>query len=227
MIDMINRIYDEEKDYWYRHIQNSIYWQSQKSEGLFLEDELRREIISIPHLRKQQTLNIIDLGCGPISTLGTKDNKYKINLLGVDPLTNFYTEILDKHYLSRPHPAINMECENIGDIADSLFDVVFSRNALDHSESPDLILEGAKKICKNNGLIHIRMYENEATSVGYNGLHQWDATYADNDVIMSSKTYNRQFSISSILGKLKITNGQSNRPEINNRELKITYIKVV
>ena len=224
---MINRIYDEEKDYWYRHIQNSIYWHSQKSEGLFLEDELRREIINIPHLRKQQTLNIIDLGCGPISTLGTKDNKYKINLLGVDPLTNFYTEILDKHYLSRPHPAINMECENIGDIADSLFDVVFSRNALDHSESPDLILEGAKKICKNNGLIHIRMYENEATSVGYNGLHQWDATCADNDVIMSSKTYNRKFSISSILGKLKITNGQSNRPEINNRELKITYIKVV
>lgn len=221
---MTERSYKKEISFWDNQIQNSIYWFVQKGSGVRLDKTLKREIVKITSLRKMHTLNIVDIGCGPISTVGTVDDRFRINLLGVDPLTNVYSKILDQHFISRPHSAINMECEKIDKIGDSIFDVVFSRNALDHSESPDLILQHSKTVCKDGGLIHIRMYENEAIRNKYSGLHQWNAKVLNNDILMFSETYNREFTFSTILPKLKITTREVEAQKTTHKEIFVSYI---
>jgi hypothetical protein len=71
------------------------------------------------------------------------------------------------------------------------FDIVAIRNALDHSINPILGLYNMLSVCKIGGLILLEHAENEAQHENYIGLHQWNITKKDEDLIF----WNRETTI--------------------------------
>ena len=99
----------------------------------------------------KENYKILDVGCGPtyISRLFTKGEKY-----GIDPLLMFYARIFknQKSVISIQAAGEQMPFKN------QSFELCSSRNVLDHSYSPEVVLKEIKWVTKQNGYLLIAIY---------------------------------------------------------------------
>ena len=80
------------------------------------------------YVKSKGYTSIVDCGCGPATEyFGYKNDKYDIDYMGVDS-----SEFLFNHVKNLGVPAILSPIENISAIADSSYDVAFSRHVLEH-----------------------------------------------------------------------------------------------
>jgi len=121
-------------------------------------------------------LDVLDVGSGPITQLGSLHPNRTITITPVDPLADYYNELLDKYKVKMVRPrTIHAEAEDLGSLfEDSLFDLVYSRNALDHSYDPVKAIAEMVRVCKPGGVIWIETSINEGEKHRYQGLHQWN-----------------------------------------------------
>lgn len=118
--------------------------------------------------QNQHKLKILDVGSGPISVLGNRLNGLEIDLTCVDPLADYYREILDSIKVSLPYSLIKSCGENIKEVFfTNTYDIVFSRNALDHAMAPHKAIAAMLDVCKENGKCIIEVYLNEAINSRY------------------------------------------------------------
>ena len=213
----------EEIEWWRKHLATKDTYLKNRCAGVRFDKIIKDLIKDKPHFIDRKRLKIADFGCGPASVVGTIDDTYDIDILGIDPLIDEYNKILEEKNLIRPHDTRLMECEDAHFLGADKFDIVFSRNAIDHSERPDEILMSGKHICKPNGLFHIRIYEHEGQNQNYEGIHQWNFFVENNNVSVASPTYGRQFTVKDILGdNIVITQQDSFK---NSKEICISYFK--
>lgn len=89
----------------------------------------------------KENYKILDVGCGPtyIPRLFTKGEKY-----GIDPLLIFYARIFknQKSVISIQAAGEQMPFKN------QSFELCISRNVLDHSYSPEIVLKEIKRVTK-------------------------------------------------------------------------------
>ncbi len=52
--------------------------------------------------------------------------------------------------------------------------MVIARNCLDHCENPFLAFDNMLNVCKKGGYVWVQVYQNEANTLNYLGLHQWN-----------------------------------------------------
>lgn len=215
-----------EIEWWKNNLSKNDSWVRKQCEGHRFNKELKNLIQDRPFFKNKEELHIIDFGCGPVSVIGVKDDTYKIKILGVDPLIDEYNKILNDKKLVRPHDALCMECEDLYFIGDNTFDIVFTRNAIDHSREPDKIMMLGKRICKPNGLFEISVNENEGKRTNYSGLHQWDFFVDNKDVIMTSPLYKKKFTAKEILGpNLVIKQEENKHHNTEEKRILISYFK--
>ncbi len=120
---------------------------------------------------------ILDVGCGPIPICGARLKGKKIQIVGVDPLAEEYNKLIEKYAPQVEFRGIKGTGENLLDIfGNEEFDMVISRNALDHSENPILCIQNMIKVCKKNGIVRFDVSENEGLFENYSGLHKWNFT---------------------------------------------------
>ena len=104
----------------------------------------------------------------------------------VDPLANQYNALLDQaEVLGVPRPVegyFETAAETLGH---ERFDVVWCRNALDHSMDPLLGLYNLLSLCKVGGGVILSFHPNEADGGRYQGLHQWNLRLQNNRVILA------------------------------------------
>lgn len=125
---------------------------------------------------------ILDVGCGVITSLGKimegQDGLYqpfKLDITAVDILADEYNELLDKHGLTPPIKTIKGSYETIlQQFGENSFDLVHTRNSLDHCHNPIEAINAMLEVCGNEGHVFIQVYENEAQRNKNQGLHQWD-----------------------------------------------------
>jgi SAM-dependent methyltransferase len=123
----------------------------------------------------REDVSIIDVGAGPLTTLGTQFPGKRVWLTAVDPLADQYARILRERSITPP--VVTERCsgeELLARFEPECFDIAFSENALDHSVDPLPIIENMVRLVKVGGFVVLRHNLNQADSVDYATLHQWN-----------------------------------------------------
>ena len=125
---------------------------------------------------QKDSLDILELGSGPLCGIGKKWGDKKLNLVAVDPLGEEYTKLLDEAGIKPLVPLTKGKGEDLLKIFGDqpLFDYIHCANALDHSLDPALIIENMLALARQGATVNFSVYQNEGKHNNYNGLHQWN-----------------------------------------------------
>lgn len=133
---------------------------------------------------KEDGIRILDVGCGPASTLGKVWKGRPVELTGLDPLGDAYQRLFDEENLARPHPIVTGVAEEAAKhFGPAAFDYVHVENALDHCQDPFAALSQLHAVCRPDGTIYVQVFVNEGAHNHYNGFHQWNFDLYDGRVI--------------------------------------------
>lgn len=149
---------------------------------------------------------ILDVGAGIVTSLGNRANGIKLDITAIDILADEYNNLLDNYSLAFPVKTIKGSFEEIVDqFGENVFDLVYSRNSLDHCRRPINALWNMIRACKPNGYIFVQVNENEATKTGYNTLCQWDFCILNGKLLMNGMNVLETVACSTV--QLKEENG--------------------
>lgn len=134
-----------------------LYWQKE----YFRESEFKELVLKYANVFEQiekkysfsKSTEILDLGCGATcpSILFKNGTKY-----GVDPLVDFFLQ-KDKEKLYNKIKLFKGRGEEIP-FADNFFDAILCRNALDHMDDVNKVMEEIKRVTKEQGIIILSIY---------------------------------------------------------------------
>lgn len=143
-------------------------------------------------------LRILDMGSGPLTTLGTCWPDKKLEIVAVDPLASEYDRVLEELKITPPIRAVAGTSEGLLEqFGEAAFDFAHSSNALDHAYDPLLSIRNMVLAVKPACLVYLYHFENEAEKENFNGLHQWNFFARKGDMIIS--TGNAEHSLSEAL----------------------------
>lgn len=126
------------------------------------------------YLAKDRVTRILDVGAGPHSVIGLSNAPSPIELVAIDPLADSYNEMLMQQGITPVTRAIRGEAERLHEYNLGKFDLIFSRNALDHSYDPLAAIDSMLHVLAKGGAIHLEGSVNEGERQSYSGLHQWN-----------------------------------------------------
>jgi SAM-dependent methyltransferase len=174
-----------------------------RTKGLIWQDEFRLRLD--PNLKLQEEItrllpdqneiSILDVGAGPLTYVGKVYDKAAIKITAVDPLAEEYDIILSKYSLVPLIRTEKLDAEELTKkFAENSFDIVFARNCIDHSYSPEAAILEMLKVVKENCYVLLLHRPNEAEQENWRGLHQWNFSTEDGDFFISSKNEKTNFS---------------------------------
>jgi SAM-dependent methyltransferase len=116
-------------------------------------------------------ISILDVGAGPLTSLGYRYPGKTLTIVPVDPLADEYDRLL----------------RTIGVAGEALvewfgarrFDIAYATNSLDHSADPLAIIGNMVSLVRADGVVLLRHKRNEGESARYGGLHQWNFDAVD------------------------------------------------
>jgi SAM-dependent methyltransferase len=147
-----------------------------------VDDPLLREILDAS---PQATVSILDVGAGPITTVGFRFPGKELAITAVDPLADEYDRILRDHGIQPRVRTQRLRGEDLlSRFAPDSFDVVFARNALDHTLDPLPIIHKMVSVARPGGHVVLRHVPNEAVTERYRQLHQWNFDERDGRCIV-------------------------------------------
>lgn len=175
----------------------------------------------------REQVSIIDVGAGPLSTLGTQAPDKQLSLVAVDPLAADYARLLEERGIT---PLVQTQFGSGEDLLEQFelerFDIAFAENTLDHTEHPLTIIENMFALVRKGGFVVLIHNENEAENAAYADLHQWNFQERDGACIIWRP--GRQLDLRSVGGTSECWTERPNRPRIvcvierSNRFAKVT-----
>ena len=134
-------------------------------------------------------LKVLDVGCGPLSPLAWGVESGLFELTATDILADIYIELLEKYHISYPVKPVKCSGEELDKhYPQNSFDLVYSRNALDHTQSPLKCVRNMHDLLKTNGTLVLSGFVKEGTSGNWDGLHQWDLVPSSGNLMCYDKT---------------------------------------
>ena len=134
------------------------------------------------------TPRVLDVGSGPMTSLGKYHHGKPIKLIACDPLAPFYTDMASRHSIERPIVTEQAFAEELTSFYDvDSFDVVHCSNALDHSFDPVCGIEEMLLVVKPGCRVVLEHFVNEAEFGTYIGFHQWNFDEEAGDFIIWNK----------------------------------------
>lgn len=138
-------------------------------------------------------VDALDIGCGMLSRLRWGQVRGLLRTTGVDPLLNIYRAILARHgLLALPHitPAtrLPMLAEDLSsDMIAGRFGLVYTSNALDHTQNPERVVALMGAALRPEGLGIIQGAVNEGTRENWSELHQFDFRVESDRLICAAR----------------------------------------
>ncbi len=118
---------------------------------------------------------LLDVGAGPVTSLGHQLPGMALEITATDPLGALYAELCARHGVAPPCPTGFAVAEDLASFFPAGgFDLVHCRNALDHSFDPLRGIEQMLAVTRTGGLVLLRHFPNEAETEGYSGFHQFN-----------------------------------------------------
>jgi SAM-dependent methyltransferase len=120
-------------------------------------------------------VQVLDVGSGPLSPLCWGVDRKLFVATAVDPLARDYARLLERRHIDFPIRPVEGTGEDLRRLfsADQ-FDIVYSRNALDHAMDVRRCIEGAAEVLRDGGVLYLEGFVREGTHEGWQGLHQND-----------------------------------------------------
>jgi SAM-dependent methyltransferase len=134
-------------------------------------------------------LKVLDIGCGPVSVLRWGAIQGEISITGLDPLIDTYALVLARHGLDaickmRCDQEVNGVAEYMDKLlGDQKFDLIYTQNALDHTQRPAEVVENVSRHLAPHGLFAVQVGTREGTRQKWDQLHKTDI-YIKNGVVM-------------------------------------------
>jgi SAM-dependent methyltransferase len=151
-----------------------------------LQDHLRS---LLPANAKARTFRVLDVGAGPLTSVGKTVDGRKLDLVALDPLASVYDTLLDAARITPPVRTIYGEGERIAEMfPENSFDLVHADNSLDHAHDPLGVIQSAVRIVKPGAYVYLLHHVNEGERERYGGLHQWNFGTAGDSFTITSKT---------------------------------------
>jgi SAM-dependent methyltransferase len=134
----------------------------------------------------QGTLRILDVGAGPLSSIGKRFPGREVELVAVDPLAQQYDRLLNELGLIPPVRTIFGEAERLESaFAPASFDLACASNSLDHCRDALKAITEMLQVVKPSGFVYLWHFANEGHAERYSGLHQWNFDIRDEDFTIS------------------------------------------
>ncbi len=129
--------------------------------------------------------DVLDVGSGPLTSLGKTIPGKTVRLRAVDPLAPEYDKMLAEQNLTPPVRTEECKGEELsGKFDKSTFDLVYARNCMDHSIDPVLAFREMLAVTKPGGLVYLEHWPNEGETEEYRGLHQWNFDCQDGEFVV-------------------------------------------
>jgi len=120
-------------------------------------------------------VRILDVGAGPLTILGKKWAGRTVDITALDPNADAYDRLLNKHGVTPPIRTRLGYAELLTTVVpQSSFDLVHSRNAIDHSRDAVLAIEQMVGCAKPGSWVFLNHSIREAEKEAYSGSHQWN-----------------------------------------------------
>jgi SAM-dependent methyltransferase len=139
--------------------------------------------------RPNGALRVLDVGCGPVSALRWGALTGEMVLTGLDPLIEMYALVRARHgFDALPQircaveiPAFAEQLDEL--VPDGSFDVIFSRNALDHTREPQRVISHFARKLVPGGRVLLEVATREGTRQKWDQFHKTDIDLADGQLV--------------------------------------------
>jgi SAM-dependent methyltransferase len=122
-----------------------------------------------------EEISILDVGAGPLTSLGYRYPGKRLDIVAVDPLADEYNRLLREERLEPPVRTTAAAGEALLDrFGSRRFDIAYASNSLDHSADPARIISNMVGLVSPGGVVILRHKQNEGANARYGGLHQWN-----------------------------------------------------
>jgi SAM-dependent methyltransferase len=130
-------------------------------------------------------ISILDVGAGPVTSLGFRYPGKTLTIAPVDPLADEYERLLRDAELDPPIRTIRVAGEALLEhFGSRRFDIAYAANSLDHSADPITIISNMVAVVRPGGVVILRHKRNEGEGARYGGLHQWNFDVVDDSLIV-------------------------------------------
>jgi SAM-dependent methyltransferase len=161
-------------------------WASDRESRLNPDTQIRDPLVRAELERSPaEELSILDVGAGPITSLGFRYPGKKLTIVPVDPLADEYDRLLRDANLDPPIRTIGVAGEALLEhFGSRRFDIAYAVNSLDHSADPLRIISNMADVVRVGGVVLLRHKRNEGESALYGGLHQWNFDVVDDSLLV-------------------------------------------
>jgi 2-polyprenyl-3-methyl-5-hydroxy-6-metoxy-1,4-benzoquinol methylase len=131
---------------------------------------------------------VLDVGAGPLTTLGKKHPTKRLAITATDALASQYDRLLETYGLNPPVRTINVAAEALStQFAKDTFHLATAFNCLDHAIDPMDAIRQMVSLVKPSCYVYLCHVENEGQNQNYLGLHQWNFTLENGDFIIRNR----------------------------------------
>jgi SAM-dependent methyltransferase len=161
-------------------------WTSDRQSRLDPNTEIRDPFVRAELERNPAAqISILDVGAGPVTSLGFRYPGKTLTIIAVDPLADEYERLLHEAGLDPPIRTIRVAGEELREhFGSRRFDIAYAVNSLDHSADPFTIISNMVALVRTGGIVLLRHKRNEGESARYGGLHQWNFDVVDDNLIV-------------------------------------------
>ena len=134
-------------------------------------------------------IRLLDIGCGPFPKSGVHLENYTIDRTLVDSKADNYHALLEEHSINTySQKIIKCEAEKLNEkFENNSFEVIFSKNALDHTYNPIGVISNSIDLLVPSGILIMEHYIKEGEYTNYFGLHQWNFFIENSNFFISNK----------------------------------------
>jgi len=161
-------------------------WTSDRESRLAPDTQIRDPLVRAELERNPaEEVSILDVGAGPVTSLGFRYPGKMLTIVPVAPLADEYERLLRDAGLDPPVRTIRVAGEALVEYFGSRsFDIAYAVNSLDHSADPFTIISNMVAVVRAGGTVLLRHKRNEGESARYEGLHQWNFDVADDSLLL-------------------------------------------
>ena len=174
-------------------------------------------------LQPSNHFRILDVGAGPLSSIGKTMPDATLEIVATDPLANIYDALLEQNQIV---PVVRTQFAIAEDLSaffsPSLFDMVHCSNALDHSMEPMRGIAEMLRVVKVNGTVFLSHTRNVAEHENYSGFHQYNFDIVNDRFVIWNKemciTVEHTLPVACTVTNTLIENGEWIHTVITKRE---------
>jgi len=155
--------------------QGGVQWREDYEQRMDPTSELEEGLKALVVPAASTTVRLLDVGSGPATSVGKVWTGYDLQITAIDPLADEYADLYRGAGVSPPIVPLKLDGEKLSSrLPVNYFDIVHTKNAIDHSYNAPQVLREMVAVVKPGGAVVVLVNENVAEREQQWGLHQWN-----------------------------------------------------